>query len=134
MDKTNSYAKAITRFASLYNASALVFFLMPGGLGLLGVQEPYSSFWRVLPALLASFAAIVLWISSSDLQKYGAFVSWNGVIRIVFAVVALAAGYHTTVGKFILLLALGDFLVAVLCEYFVSKATKKSIWQLLFNP
>jgi hypothetical protein len=133
MDKINAYAKAITRFASLYNASALVFFLIPGGLTMLGVQEPYSSFWRVLPALLASFAAIVMWISSSDLLKYGTFAAWNGVIRIVFAITALAAGYHKTMGNFILLLAVGDFVVAVLCEYFVSKATKKTIWQLLSN-
>lgn len=129
----STVAKVIVRFASLYNASALLFFLAPGGLSLLGVQEPYSSFWRVLPALLASFAAIVLWISSSDLLRYGSFAAWNGIIRVIFAITALIAGYQYTVGKFILLLAVGDLLVAVLCEYFVSKATEKSIWQLLTN-
>lgn len=126
-------SKAIVRLASLYNASALVFFLIPGGLALFGVSEPYSSFWRVLPALLASYGAIVLWLSSYDVLKYGSFAFWNGIIRVVFAAVALTANYQATLGIFILLLASGDLLIGILCMFLIKVSTGKSIVELLTN-
>lgn len=125
--------KTIVRLASLYNGSALVFFLIPGGLALFGISEPYSSFWRVLPALLASYAAIVLWLSSYDVPKYASFPFWNGIIRVVFATVALTANYQATLGIFILLLAIGDLLIGILCMYFIKVSTGKSIIELLTN-
>lgn len=108
MTRKISRAITITRIASLYNASALILFLVPGMLAWLGVQEPYSSFWRVLPALLASFGAITLWISASDIERLAIFPAWNGVIRLVFVVAVLAAGYLHTMGLFIILLVAGD--------------------------
>lgn len=133
MERKISTAKMITRFASLYNASALVIFLVPGALALFGVEEPYSSFWRVLPALLASFGAITLWISSSNIIQFATFPVWNGVIRIIFATVAIAAGYHNTMGAFILLLALGDLIIGILTVSLVKRATTKSLLQILQN-
>jgi hypothetical protein len=133
MEKRMTYARGITRFASLYNASALIIFLLPGGLALLGVQEPYSSFWRVLPALLAGFAAITLWISSGNLQLFAVFPAWNGIVRIIFATVALAEGYAATVGQFILLLAIGDLLIGLLCAILVKRVVSKSFINLLLN-
>jgi hypothetical protein len=91
-------ARFIVRFASLYNASALFVFLIPGGLTLFGVEQPYSFFWQVLPALLASFAAIVLFFSSNNLQRFATFPYWNGIVRIVFAVTALLLDFKTSVG------------------------------------
>lgn len=133
MDNRLDFAKTITRVASFYNASALIFFLIPGGLSLIGVQEPYSSFWRVLPALLASFGAITLWISSSNLRQFSAFPAWNGVIRIIFATVALTAGYASSVGQFILLLAIGDFFIGLLTIILVKQGISKSFIDLLLN-
>lgn len=133
MNKYLSRAKTIVRIASLYNASALVFFLIPDGLELFGIAEPYSSFWRVLPALLASYVAIVLWLSSADILKYASFPFWNGLIRIVFAVVALAANYQVSVGIFIFWLALGDFLIGALCLWIMKVATGRSFAKLLTN-
>ena len=133
MNKKTSWAKIVTRFASAYNASALVLFLVPGGLTLLGMEEPNSPFWRVLPALLATFAAIVLWLSSKDLEQYASFPVWNGIIRIVFAVIVLASDYPSTVGSFILLLAIGDLAIGFLCILLVKRNTSKSFIQLLLN-
>lgn len=133
MERKISTAKMITRLASLYNASALIIFLVPGALALVGVQEPYSSFWQVLPALLASFGAITLWISSNNIVQFATFPVWNGIIRIVFATVAIAAGYHNTMGAFILLLALGDLLIGILTITLVTRATNKSFLQILKN-
>jgi hypothetical protein len=126
-------AKFIVRFASLYNASALVVFLVPGALILFGVKEPYSNFWKILPALLASFGAIVLFLASKDLTKFGAFPYWNGIIRIIFAVTALLLDFKTSVGLFMGLLALGDLFIGLLCIYILPIATKNSHLQLLTN-
>lgn len=128
-----SAAKMITRFASLYNASGLIIFLLPGALALVGVEEPYSSFWKVLPALLASFGAITLRIASSDIQQYAIFPHWNGIIRMIFAIVCLAMGYHTAMGPFILLLVLGDLLIGILTLIFVDRAVTKSFIQTILN-
>ena len=114
----------MTRFASLYNASASVIFLVPGALALLGVAEPNSSFWLVLPALLASFGAVTLWISSNDIVKFATFPVWNGLIRIIFAAVMLVAGYHNTLGLFILFLALGDLFIGILTVLLVEGTPK----------
>ncbi|MFN3999420.1 hypothetical protein [Algoriphagus sp.] len=133
MEGKISAAKLIIRFASLYNASALAIFLVPGALTLFGVEEPYSSFWRVLPALLASFGAVTLWISSNNIVQFAAFPVWNGIIRIVFATIALAAGYHQIMGAFILLLAVGDLLIGILTITLVKRALNKSIIHLLAN-
>ncbi|MFZ6011411.1 MAG: hypothetical protein ACOYXT_13770 [Bacteroidota bacterium] len=127
------YAKMIVRIASLYNASALVFFLLPNGLSLLGVMEPYSSFWRVLPGLLAAYGAIVLWLSSGDVMKYASFSFWNGVVRLVFVTVVFIVGYQDSVGSFVLWLAIGDLPLGILTIYFVKAATGKSISSLLTN-
>lgn len=123
----------ITRFASLYNASALIIFLVPGALPLLGVQDPYSSFWKVLPALLASFGAVTLWISSSNITQFAVFPIWNGIIRIVFATVVISAGYHHTMGAFVLLLAIGDLLIGVLTVALVHRALNKSFSSMILN-
>lgn len=133
MDRKISAAKFITRLASLYNGSALVLFLVPGALALFGVQAPYSSFWSVLPALLASFGAITLWISANDIVQFAVFPAWNGIIRIIFAVVAISAGYHTTVGTFVLLLAMGDLAIGVLTIILVNRASNKTFINLLLN-
>lgn len=133
MERQISIAKMITRFASLYNASALIIFLVPGALALFGVEEPYSSFWRVLPALLASFGAVTLWISSNNIVQFATFPVWNGIIRIIFAAVAIAASYHHTMGAFILLLALGDLLIGIQTVTLVKRAANKSFFQILEN-
>ena len=126
-------AQLIVRLAALYNASALFVFLIPGGLTLFGVKEPYSAFWQVLPALLASFGTIVLLLSSQNLQKFGSFPYWNGIIRIIFAVTTLLLDFKSSVGEFIGLLALGDLLIGILCIYIIPKATSNSHIQLLTN-
>ncbi|MBK9931651.1 MAG: hypothetical protein IPP04_17505 [Saprospiraceae bacterium] len=133
MERKISTATMITRFASLYNASALIIFLVPGALTLFGVEEPYSSFWQVLPALLASFGSVTLWISSNNIVQFATFPVWNGIIRIIFATVAITAGYHNTMGLFILLLALGDLLIGILTVSLVKRATTKSLLQILKN-
>lgn len=133
MTRKISRAITITRIASLYNASALILFLVPGMLAWLGVQEPYSSFWRVLPALLASFGAITLWISASDIERLAIFPAWNGVIRLVFVVAVLAAGYLHTMGLFIILLVAGDLIIGLLTIMLVNRAVDKSFFQLISN-
>lgn len=133
MEEKIKAAKMITRFASLYNASGLIIFLVPGALALVGVEEPYSSFWQVLPALLASFGAITLWIASTDIQQYAIFPHWNGIIRMIFAIVCLAMGYHTTMGIFILLLVLGDLMIGLLTLFFVDHAVTKSFVKTILN-
>jgi len=133
MKKKIKAAAFITQVASLYNASALFLFLVPGVLQWLGVQEPYSSFWQVLPALLASFGAITLWISSSNIKQFAIFPAWNGIIRLVFVAVVIAAGYLQTLGLFIILLVLGDLIVGLLTLFFINRAIDKSFLNIILN-
>lgn len=126
-------AKTLVTFAASYNASALIVFLIPGALPLFGVKVPYSSLWLVLPSLLALFGSIVLFLSSRNLDKFGAFPYWNGLIRILFAVVAILMDYWGSVGWFIGLIAIGDLIVGVLCILVLPKALNKTHRQLITN-
>ena len=127
------FMKHFVRFCGIYNASAVVVFLTPGALPLFGVPLPYSAFWVWLPALFGLFAGIVLFLSSADLTKYGAFPYWNGIIRFVFVVVVFALDFRGTTGEFVGLLAMGDLFLALLCIFGLPWALGRSHLQLLTN-
>lgn len=128
-----TFAKYLVCIASIYNASALIVFLTPGGLAFFGVREPYSPFWTWLPALLALFASIVLFLSSLDLHKYGTFPYYNGIIRVLFASAAFLLGFQNSVGLFIGLIAAGDMIIGLLCIFSIPRALNKTHIALLLN-
>ena len=121
------------RLCGLYNASAVVAFLTPGMLPALGVPLPHSPFWVWLPALMGLFAGIVLFLSSADLQRYGAFPFWNGIIRLIFVVAAFTLDFGGSAGRFMGLLAIGDIPLALGCLIGVPRVTGRSPAQLLTN-
>jgi hypothetical protein len=123
----------VIRFCALYNAGAIVMFLVPGMLGLVGAREPYSPFWRWLPATMAMFPTIVLWISAQDLRRYGPFPFYNGLIRLTFAVAAIALDFGATAGAFLGLLAWGDLVLALIEIVGIPVVLKCSPVDLLLN-
>jgi hypothetical protein len=123
----------VVLFAALYNLSGAIAFVTPGFLPLLGVAPPASPMWVWLPALLATFAAIVLLLSSRDLAKYAAFPYWNGIVRIAFAAVALAMDFGATTSLFITWLAVGDLLIGLVCVAGIPYAVGRSHGALLAN-
>ena len=84
-----------------------------GSLELLGVARPNSPFWLWLPALIGGYAAIVLFLSSFDLQKYGAFPYWNAIVRLTFVIVAFALNFGASIGVFATYLAAGDLVLGL---------------------
>lgn len=127
------FMKMFVRAAGLYNMSGVLVFLTPGLLPLLGVRLPYSPVWVWLPALMGLFAGIVLFLSSRDLVKYGSFPYWNGIIRLIFAVVAFALDLGGSVGAFIALLALGDLFLALGCIFGLPRVLSRTHLDLLAN-
>ena len=121
------------RAAGIYNASAVLVFLTPGALEFCGVKLPYSQFWVWLPALMGLFAGIVLILSSANLRKFGSFPYYNGIVRLIFCIAALALDFSGTAGKFIGLLALGDFPLALGCIFGLPYVLQRSHWQMLCN-
>ena len=101
----------LVRVAAVYNASAVVVVVTPGALDLVGVTEPYSTFWTWLPGLAGLYAGIVMLLSSMNLEAYGAFPYWNGIIRGVF-VVAMIVSFGGD-EAFFALLAVGDVPLAL---------------------
>jgi hypothetical protein len=121
------------RLAGFYNASAVIVFLTPGALSMLGVTIPASPFWIWLPALLGLFAGIVLLLSASDLTRYGSFPYWNGIIRAVFVVVTFMLDFGGSTGTFVRWLAIGDVPLALGCIVGIPRATGRTHWALLTN-
>ena len=133
---TDQRLRFMTRFvrvAGVYNASAVVVLLTPGALGLVGVVEPYSPFWVWLPALAGLFAGIVLLLSATDLERYGAFPYWNGIVRLMFVVATFSLSFGTSAGTFAVLLAVGDVPLALGAIYGLPRALDRTHWQLLTN-
>ncbi|GIF72064.1 hypothetical protein [Asanoa siamensis] len=121
------------RAAGLYNAGAVIVFLTPGALDALGVAPPYSDFWVWLPALMGLFAGIVLLLSAMDLQRYGAFPFWNGVIRLTFVVATIALGFGDSAGTFVTVLAAGDIVLVIGTLVGLPVVLGRTPWQLLTN-
>jgi hypothetical protein len=121
------------RAAALYNLVGGTTLVLPGSLGLVGVATPYSSFWLWLPALLGSFGAIVLYLSSGDLVRYGSFVYWNALVRLAWVAVTFALGFPASVGWFAAALAVGDLVLAIGCLVGVPRASGRSPRDLLAN-
>jgi hypothetical protein len=125
--------KWVVRFCALYNASAIIMFLVPGMLALVGVREPHSPFWLWLPATMAMFPTIVLWISATDLPRYATFPFYNGLIRLTFAVAGIALDFGATAGMFLGLLAWGDLVLAILEIVGIPMAVRRGPVALLLN-
>ena len=123
--------RAFVRAAALYNGAGIVVMLTPGGLGLVGVTVPYSPFWVWLGALMGLFATMALWISSRDLEKYGTFPYWNGIVRMTFVVATFALDFGATMGFFAVALALGDVVLSLGCIFGLPRAVGRSHWELL---
>lgn len=125
--------KTFVRLAALYNLSGIIVMLTPGGLLLFGVEQPYSLFWVWLPGLLGLFPTVVLWLSARDLEKYGAFAYWNGIVRLLFVVATFAFDFGATMGFFAVALALGDLALALGCLIGLPRALRRSHWDLITN-
>jgi hypothetical protein len=126
-----SFMKWFIRLAGIYNASAVIVFLTPGALGMLGVPMPNSPFWIWLSGLMGLFAGIVLFISSSDLEKYAPLPFWNGIIRLIFVIASFSLDFGSTAGELMGLLAWGDIPLALGAIIGMPLATKRSPLSLL---
>jgi hypothetical protein len=125
--------RTLVRAAALYNAGGILVLLTPGALGLFGVALPYSPFWVWLSGLMGAFATLVLWLSSRDLDTYGAFAYWNGVIRLTFVIATFALNFGATMGFFAIALAVGDLMLGLGCMLGLPRALGRSHWELLTN-
>jgi hypothetical protein len=120
------------RVAALYNASAILVLVTPGALDLVGVQDPYSAFWTWLPGLTGLFAGVVLFLSAMNLQLFGAFPYWNGIIRLVFVIATFWMSFGSD-ATFFGLLALGDVPLALGTIFGLPWALGRTHHELLTN-
>ena len=120
------------RLAGLYNASAIVILMTPGGLGLVGVPQPYSAFWTWLPGLTGLFAGIVLLLSSMNLRVFAAFPYWNGIVRLVFVIATVWMSFGSD-AAFFGLLAVGDVPLALGAIFGLPWALGRTHRELLTN-
>lgn len=124
-------AEGIVRLAALYNLAGAATFMIPGALPFLGLTPP-EALWLWLPAIFGCFVAVVLWISSRDLETYASFPFWNGWFRLLFFVAVFTFDLGET-GMFIIYLAIGDLVLAFATIISVRLASGRSTYQLLTN-
>ncbi|MDC0716791.1 hypothetical protein [Nannocystis bainbridge] len=125
--------KKLVRICALFNASMIAAFLVPGVLPLLGITVPPSPFWLWLPALLALFSVLVLWVSASDLRRYGTFPYWSAISRLAFFFLTFALDFPATAGRIVVLIALVDLVLGVACLRGLPRATGRTPLQLLLH-
>ena len=112
MIRRMALARRFVVVCAAYNLAGAAALLVPGSLDALGVHEPASRFWLLMPAVFAAFVAGVLLAASRDVERYAAVPFWNGVARLVFAVVALGLGYAGEAGAPMVWMAIGDVFLA----------------------
>ncbi|WP_373493614.1 hypothetical protein [Aquiflexum sp.] len=132
-NKRVSTASTFLKVVAAINGSVLVIFLIPGVMESLGVQEPYSTFWRELPLLLAIYANLTLWISALDIEKFAIIPMWNSVLRFTFTIFCFAKGYGDTVGSFAVQLAIADLVIGIITIVLVQRALNKPFLSILLN-
>ncbi|MFY0534640.1 hypothetical protein [Nannocystis pusilla] len=123
----------LVRICALFNASMIAAFLIPGFLPLLGIVPPPSPFWLWLPSLLAMFSALVLWLSATDLRRYGTFPYWSGWSRISFFFLAFSLDFPATAGRIVALIAVVDIVLGLACVLGLPRATGRTPLQLLIG-
>jgi hypothetical protein len=121
------------RVAGVYNASAIVVFLSPGAPEAVGLRTPDIEFWVWLPSLVGLFAGIVLLLSSVDLQRFGAFPYWNGIVRLIFVVVVFTLDLPEQAGAFVTILAVGDLPLALIMIFGLPYVLRRGHGDLLRN-
>jgi hypothetical protein len=121
------------RIAGVYNASAIVVFLTPGLPEAVGLSMPGIPFWVWLPSLVGLFAGIVLILSSLDLQRFGAFPYWNGIVRLVFVAAVFSLDLPEKAGAFVTVLAIGDIPLALVTIFGLPHVLRRSHADLLLN-
>lgn len=132
-NKKVSTASTFLKIVAVINGFALVIFLIPGVMESLGAKEPYSSFWRELPLLLAIYGNITLWISSLDIEKFAIFPMWNSLVRFTFTIFCFFQGYGDTVGSFAVQLAIADSVIGIITIVLVQRALNKPFLSILLN-
>ncbi|WP_203910988.1 hypothetical protein [Rhizocola hellebori] len=121
------------RVAGVYNASAIAVFLTPGVPEKIGLRTPTIAFWVWLPSLVGLFAGIVLVLSSVDLQRFGAFPYWNGIVRLIFVVAVFTLDLPDQAGAFVMVLAIGDIPLALVTIFGLPYVLRRSHGDLLRN-
>ncbi len=88
-------------------------FFIPQLPDLLGIKEPQSNFYTLLPATLIVYLGILLIISSRDLEARAPIVYWEGILRIAGFVLAAGYGFLGNLGAVLGWIGVLDLLIGL---------------------
>jgi hypothetical protein len=100
--------------------------------GLLKSKNSTEIYFHCMVGVFLLFTSAVLIVASRDLQKYGTFVLWEGLLRFAAAGILLTIGL-SAIGNNALFLGMTDSVWGIIYSIGLPYILKKSFKQILFD-
>jgi hypothetical protein len=111
--RRRSDMKKFVYWTGVYNIVLGLGFLLPPLVDFLQVSAPESGFWVRLPAIMVIFLGILLVICSRDLRARASIVYWEGILRIVLALLLVGYGFFGGIGVAMAIVGIVDLLIGL---------------------
>ena len=100
--------------------------------GIFKSENSSDTYFNSMVGVLLLFTSAVLIVASRDLQKYGTFVLWEGVLRFAAAGILLTIGL-SVIGNNAVFLGMTDTVWGIIYSIGLPYVLKKTFKQILFD-
>ena len=100
--------------------------------GILKSENSSDTYFNSMVGVFLLFSSAVLIVASRDLQKYGTFVLWEGLLRFAAAGILLTIGL-SVIGNNAVFLGMTDTVWGITYAIGLPYVVKKSVKQILFD-
>lgn len=100
--------------------------------GILKSENSSDTYFNSMVGVFLLFSSAVLIVASRDLQKYGTFVLWEGLLRFAAAGILLTIGL-SAIGNNALFLGMTDTVWGIIYSIGLPYVLKKTFKQILFD-
>ena len=100
--------------------------------GILKSENSSDTYFNSMVGVFLLFTSAVLIVASRDLQKYGTFVLWEGLLRFAAAGILLTIGL-SAIGNNAVFLGMTDTVWGITYAIGLPYVVKKSFKQILFD-
>ena len=130
-ERRRSDMKKFVFWTGVYNIVLGLGFLLPPLVNFLQVPAPESGFWVRLPAIMVIYLGILLVICSRNLQARASIIYWEGILRIVLALLLIGYGFFGGIGVSMALVCIVDLLIGLVYVFGLPQSLNVKAGELL---
>jgi hypothetical protein len=123
--------KKFVFWTGVYNIVLGLGFLLPPLVDFLQIPAPESVVWIRLPAIMVIYLGILLVLCSRNLRARASIVYWEGILRIVLAILLAGYGFFGDLGIAMGIVGIADLLIGLGYVFGLPRALDVKAGQLL---